>query len=94
MPNSSDIKSPYTSSHGLSILINDKPIQLSVADICYLLLNVDGLATIPSVEPSNMVEFSLHSVHYQFTDNEWSVFKDALESVASSGGWSHTACKC
>ena len=92
MPNSFKVHPPYSSTNGLSIQINAALIPLTVADICYLLINVDGHATV-AVQPPATVGFMLYGVHYQFTNGEWAVFVDALASVAGAGGWSQTACK-
>lgn len=68
------------------------PVQLTVADVCYLLLSIDGHA-ISSEKPPATVGFMLYGVHYQFTNDEWAAFNDALGSAAGAGGWSPTLCK-
>jgi hypothetical protein len=91
MANTFLVSSPYSPNNGISIEINSVKIQLSLADICYLLLDIDGAATVSKTPPA-IVAFTLHGVTYEFTNEEWADFVDALSSVAGEGGWSHTDC--
>jgi hypothetical protein len=92
MSNSFSILSSYSTQEGVQASINNQTVQLTVSDICYLLIEVDGKATSNAASPPAHVKFSLHDINYDFTNEEWHSLQDELTSVVGKGGWTHTIC--
>ena len=81
------ILSTYTN-QGISVAVTSRPpaLNLSKADVNYLLVTVDSTAT---DDTGNDVTFNWNGAPITVTEAEWVEFHEALLSVAASGGWTH-----
>jgi hypothetical protein len=92
MSNSFEISSKYDQNTGIKVEINNATVQLSVSDICYLLITIDEVAT-QSNNPPSRVQFIVAGTQYDFTNDEWHLLIDKLSSTAGAGGWNHLICE-
>lgn len=86
------IKSDYSDQSGVMVLLKGNTVKLTVDDVCYLLLGVDGHATCPPDNPPLHIGFMLYSIHYVVSNDEWSHFIDELGDTIQRGGWTSLSC--
>lgn len=84
------IDSQYTTD-GIVVTFFNKQINLTPKDVCYLICEIDVLATHLTI-PLETINFAFFGCSFEVTSMEWHVFVDALLSELIEAGWTSSNC--
>lgn len=85
------IDSPYTV-NGIVVTFFNQQINLTPKDVCYLLCEIDVLATHLTI-PLEIIPFELYGHNFEVTDMQWLKFIDFFSSVVVQAGWNSDCCE-
>ena len=85
------IDSQYTPD-GIDVTFFNEKVNLTLKDICYLLCEIDVLATHLTI-PLETIPFGVYGHDFEVTDMQWLQFVDALTSVVVQAGWNSDCCE-
>jgi hypothetical protein len=85
------IDSQYTV-NGIVVTFFNQQINLTRKDVCYLLCEIDVLATHLN-PPLEIISFRVCGIFFVVRDMDWMLFIDALLSAVGQGGWNSGCCK-
>ena len=83
-----EINGAYSKINGINVSVNGVARQLTNNEINYLLIEIDGYATVSSMPPQN-ISFLWGGQNITVSNKEWSLFQDSLSSAVGAGGWQH-----